>query len=73
VLVRDGDVVARVANPVPDRPAPVPSASGGYGLPGLREQVVARGGALTSGREGDDWVVTCVLPQAPALVPEGER
>jgi signal transduction histidine kinase len=48
----------RVENP---RGEHRPSA-GGFGLTGLREQVAAIGGELSSGPEGDRWVVASRLP-----------
>jgi signal transduction histidine kinase len=55
-------VFARVENQLDDswalREAPV----GGYGLLGLREQVTALGGQLTSGPLSGTWVVECRLP-----------
>ncbi|WP_158590064.1 sensor histidine kinase [Amnibacterium setariae] len=55
---------ARVANP--RGPARAPSA-GGFGLAGLREQVAAVGGALTSGPAGERWVVEGRLPLRAAV------
>nr|WP_232531301.1 histidine kinase [Microlunatus antarcticus] len=59
-LVDDGGATVVVAN------AGSPgqrSGPGGYGLAGLREQVTALGGTLSSGPTGDRWVVECRLPQ----------
>ncbi|OIH92716.1 MULTISPECIES: sensor histidine kinase [unclassified Curtobacterium] len=56
----DGVLVGTVEN---ERPldGPVPS-TGGYGLPGLREQVERAGGTVVSGPDGDRWLVACRLP-----------
>ncbi|MBF4590820.1 sensor histidine kinase [Curtobacterium sp. VKM Ac-1395] len=61
VVQRDRDVVVgRVTN---DRPrTPQAPSTGGYGLPGLREQVEGAGGGIESGPVGDRWVVECRLP-----------
>ncbi|GAA3455694.1 sensor histidine kinase [Dactylosporangium matsuzakiense] len=42
------------------------AGSGGRGLAGLREQVVAAGGALSAGPDGRDWEVVAVIPGAAA-------
>ena len=71
VVQHDHDVlVGRVAN---DRPrTPQAPSTGGYGLPGLREQVERAGGGIESGPVGDRWVVECRLPTdapLPVAVP----
>lgn len=53
-------VAARIANPREAQQRP--PGAGGFGLPGLREQVAGAEGELTSGPSGEDWVVTCRLP-----------
>jgi signal transduction histidine kinase len=60
VAVDAAAVGVRISNPI-GTPAAGPSA-GGYGLVGLREQVEALGGRITSGPAGDEWVVDCSLP-----------
>lgn len=61
VIRHDRDVlVGRVTNHRP--PAPQTPSTGGYGLPGLREQVERVGGGIRSGPDGDRWVVECRLP-----------
>jgi len=65
-VVDGGSVTASVSNPASNvrSAASAPrSGPGGYGLAGLREQVVAIGGTLRSGPEGDRWLVECRLPQ----------
>jgi signal transduction histidine kinase len=54
-------VVARVTNGFTAAAANEPGPEG-YGLIGLREQTASVGGQLTSGPEGDAWVVECKLP-----------
>lgn len=49
------------------------SGPGGNGLPGLAERVAAVGGSLTSGADGDDWVVACRLPRSAAARQEVPR
>ena len=61
--IDDHAVVARVSNEFTPTGATVPdSGSDGYGLVGLREQAASLGGELSSGPEGDSWVVECRLP-----------
>jgi signal transduction histidine kinase len=49
--------------PTPDGGASAPRRSaGGYGLPGLREQVERAGGRIDSGPDGDRWLVAFRLP-----------
>ncbi|MDQ0644476.1 sensor histidine kinase [Microbacterium murale] len=43
-------------------PAPVLGASGGHGLVGMRERAQLVGGSLTTGRDGEEFVVTATLP-----------
>ena len=61
--IDDHAVVARVSNEFTPTgatdPGPGPE---GYGLVGLREQTASLGGELSSGPEGDSWVVECRLP-----------
>ena len=73
VVIRQdlGMVVGRVTNVRPRGPR-VPS-TGGYGLPGLREQVERVGGGIESGPAGDRWVVECRLPTDAARPMEVSR
>ena len=59
--IDDRAVVARVSNEFTPNGATSPGPEG-YGLVGLREQTAALGGELSSGPEGDSWVVECRLP-----------
>ncbi|WP_375387942.1 sensor histidine kinase [uncultured Amnibacterium sp.] len=62
-------VTLRIANAVASRHG---EGAGGYGLTGLREQVVTSGGRLSSGLVDGRWVVECRMPlrdtRARALV-----
>ncbi len=58
VAVAPDEAACRIVN---DRGAGA-GRSGGFGLAGLREQVASADGVLTSGPEGDRWVVLCRLP-----------
>jgi signal transduction histidine kinase len=50
------------------RDAAASHTSGGFGLAGLREQVAAADGELSSGPDGDRWRVACRLPvRQPAV------
>ena len=55
-------VTAGITNPGVGRR----SGPGGYGLAGLREQVSAVGGTLSSGPDADGWAVECRLPRRAA-------
>ena len=59
--IDDHAVVARVSNEFTSTGA-TGADSEGYGLVGLREQTASLGGELSSGPEGDSWVVECRLP-----------
>ena len=59
--IDDHAVVARVSNAFTPTDAASPGPEG-YGLVGLREQAASLGGELSSGPEGDSWVVECRLP-----------
>ncbi len=59
--IDDRAVVARVSNEFTPNGATGPGPEG-YGLVGLREQTASLGGELSSGPEGDSWVVECRLP-----------
>jgi signal transduction histidine kinase len=59
--IDDHAVVARVSNEFTPTGATDPDPEG-YGLVGLREQTASLGGELSSGPEGDSWVVECRLP-----------
>jgi signal transduction histidine kinase len=74
VAVTDVAVTARIENRLPSSAATAGGA-GGYGLIGLREQVAAVGGELTSGPEGATWTVRCRLPipAAPSRPAPGPR
>ncbi|MGY1651297.1 sensor histidine kinase [Geodermatophilus sp. SYSU D01119] len=64
VEVRDG---GRRASPGAPPPATSDLASGGYGIPGMRERVRVYGGSLTVGPEpGGGWLVRAVLPVGAA-------
>jgi signal transduction histidine kinase len=65
VDVTEVTVAARIENRLPPSALAVQGA-GGFGLIGLREQVAAVGGDLTSGPEGATWTVRCRLPITPA-------
>lgn len=60
VHVEAGVVVGSVTNARSSTPSS--TSAGGYGLPGLREQVERAGGSIESGPDGDRWVVACRLP-----------
>lgn len=60
VGIDDHAVVARVSNEFP--PGSTDPVADGFGLVGLREQAASLGGELSSGPEGDSWVVECRLP-----------
>ncbi len=65
VVVEAGAASASIASrPGASRPA---TSSGGYGITGLREQVAAMRGELSSGPDAGGWLVECRLPLAPAL------
>ncbi len=69
VAVDPAGVAARVANAGAAAP-PAPGA-GGFGLAGLREQVEAIGGTLTSGPSTSgtgEWAVECRLPRDASAV-----
>ena len=60
--IDDHAVVARVSNEFTPAAAATDPGPEGYGLVGLREQTTSLGGELSSGPEGDSWVVECRLP-----------
>ncbi|BDZ45168.1 sensor histidine kinase [Naasia aerilata] len=72
VAVTDSGVTARIEN-VLSGTAPSPRGAGGFGLIGLREQVAAVGGELTSGPAGANWTVLCRLPVATGSLPSASR
>ena len=59
--IDDHAVVARVSNEFTPAGTTGPRPEG-YGLVGLREQTASLGGELSSGPDGDLWVVECRLP-----------
>lgn len=59
--IDDHTVTARVSNKITPTDA-TPLGPDGYGLVGLREQAASLGGELSSGPDGDSWVVECRLP-----------
>ncbi|MFD1722129.1 sensor histidine kinase [Amnibacterium endophyticum] len=67
VAVTEDGALVRVRNRRAE--SRVRSGAGGFGLRGLREQVAAVHGVLTSGPDGDGWLVACRLPvRRPAPV-----
>lgn len=50
---------SHVPGHLPGRP---PLVGGGFGLPGMRERVIALGGELVAGPEEDGWAVRAVIP-----------
>lgn len=82
VKYADHDVPVRVALSVTDdelrivarnRVGSRTPAGGGHGVPGLLERVGSVGGHFTAGREGDDYLLTAILPAgaAEAVAPGG--
>jgi signal transduction histidine kinase len=72
VAVRDGDLIAEVADAGPQggaQPAAArPMPGSGRGLLGLRERVALYGGELSAGpQSGGGWVVRARLPSGAAL------
>jgi signal transduction histidine kinase len=62
VSIDDRAVDVRISNPFVAPTHTAGSATRGYGLVGLREQLATLGGDFTTGPEGGSWVVACRLP-----------
>ncbi|MDQ1531220.1 MAG: hypothetical protein QOE37_1325, partial [Microbacteriaceae bacterium] len=69
VEIGAGAVETRIVNGPREAFTPGAVGAGGYGLPGLREQVVALGGELHVGPAERGWQVTCRLPLHDATMP----
>lgn len=71
-IIWDDNLHVRIVNAINPVPPP-PRPDSGHGLIGMRERILTAGGRLEVGRQGDQFVVTAMVPTAPATAPSAPK